>query len=100
MVSATEPDWSLQQVARLTRHPSLALLVNLRAFQRHAARRHPVASLLRRWAALRHRFWSVFAGADIPVTCQLGWGLLMPHPNGIVSTPMPCPAPTACGCSR
>ena len=27
------------------------------------------------------------SGADIPLTCQLGGGLLIPHPNGIVIHP-------------
>ena len=39
------------------------------------------------WAVLRHRFWSVVTGADIPINCQLGGGLLIPHPNGIVIHP-------------
>jgi len=36
---------------------------------------------------LRHRFWSVITGADIPLNCQIGGGLLIPHPNGIVIHP-------------
>jgi serine O-acetyltransferase len=36
---------------------------------------------------LRHRFWSIVTGADIPLTCQIGGGLLIPHPNGIVISP-------------
>lgn len=36
---------------------------------------------------LRHRFWSVVTGADIPLESQLGGGLLLPHPNGIVIHP-------------
>jgi hypothetical protein len=31
-----------------------------------------VAVLFRRLAILRHRFWSVVAGADIPLNCQIG----------------------------
>ncbi len=36
---------------------------------------------------MRHRFWSAVAGADIPFNCNIGGGLLMPHPNGIVIHP-------------
>ena len=39
------------------------------------------------FAVLRHRFWSVTTGADIPLNCKLGGGLLIPHPNGIVIHP-------------
>jgi serine O-acetyltransferase len=38
-------------------------------------------------AVLRHHFWSVITGADIPLNCRLGGGLLLPHPNGIVIHP-------------
>mgnify|MGYP002371346030 FL=1 len=36
---------------------------------------------------MRHRFWSIITGADIPVNCNIGAGILMPHPNGIVIHP-------------
>ena len=36
---------------------------------------------------LRHRCWSIVTGADIPLNCKLGGGLLLPHPNGIVIHP-------------
>jgi serine O-acetyltransferase len=42
---------------------------------------------VRKWCALRHRFWSIVCGADIPLNCQIGGGLVMPHPNGIVIHP-------------
>lgn len=86
-VSAVEPDWS-REAASLTRwQPPRSLLASIRAYQRHAARRGPLHGLARGLAVLRHRFWSVVTGADIPVTCRLGGGLLMPHPNGIVIHP-------------
>lgn len=43
----------------------------------------PLAKL----ALVRHRLWSVITGADIPVNCSIGGGLIMPHPNGIVIHP-------------
>ncbi len=39
---------------------------------------------MRKNAMLRHRFWSIVTGAEIPVSCHIGGGLLIPHPNGIV----------------
>jgi serine O-acetyltransferase len=38
-------------------------------------------------AVLRHRYWSAVTGADIPLNCKLGGGLMIPHPNGIVIHP-------------
>lgn len=35
----------------------------------------------------QHRFWSVVTGADIPINCNLGGGLLLTHPNGVVIHP-------------
>jgi serine O-acetyltransferase len=43
--------------------------------------------LVRKIAVLRHRWWSIVTGADIPLNCRLGGGLLLPHPNGIVIHP-------------
>jgi serine O-acetyltransferase len=43
--------------------------------------------VLCKWFVLRHRFWSVVTGADIPLNCRIGGGLLIPHPNGIVIHP-------------
>jgi serine O-acetyltransferase len=39
---------------------------------------------MKRIHVLRHRFWSIVCGAEIPINCQIGGGLLLPHPNGIV----------------
>jgi serine O-acetyltransferase len=63
------------------------MLAALRRYQAHRARRGPVAAVLRRLAVLRHRFWGVVCGAEIPLSCQIGGGLRLPHPNGIVIHP-------------
>ena len=86
-VSATEPDWSRELKPRGTWLPSRSLLASLRAYQRVAVRGGPVAALQRRWAVLRHRFWSIITGADIPLNCQIAGGLKLPHPNGVVIHP-------------
>lgn len=87
MISATEPDWTREDMRRFEWNPSRALLRSLRDYQRHDGRRGLVARLLRRIAVLRHRFWSVVTGADVPLNSRIGGGLLMPHPNGIVVHP-------------
>jgi len=40
-----------------------------------------------RLAVLRHRWWSMVTGADVPLNCKIGGGLLLPHPNGVVIHP-------------
>ncbi len=87
IVSAETPDWSRERKRIFEWAPSRALIASIRAYQRYASSRSWRAALLRRVAVLRHRWWSVVTGADIPLNCRLGGGLLMPHPNGIVIHP-------------
>lgn len=86
-VSATEPDWQREYKTVWSWDPPRALLASIRAWQRHRQTRNPLARVLCAWAVLRHRFWTTICGADVPLNCQLGGGLLMPHPNGIVIHP-------------
>jgi serine O-acetyltransferase len=87
VVSAETPDWSREHRGIFEWAPSRALIGSIRAYQRYAGSRAWWAPLLRRVAVLRHRWWSVVTGADIPLNCRLGGGLLLPHPNGIVIHP-------------
>lgn len=78
---------SREHKARFAWAPSRALLASIRAYQRHRASRNPLSLLLQKWAVLRHRFWSVIAGADIPLNARIAGGLLLPHANGVVIHP-------------
>ena len=86
-ISAQVPDWSRERKAFLEWNPSRALLASIRTYQHHRAGRGIFSAVTRKWAGLQHRFWSVITGADIPLVCRIGGGLLMPHPNGIVIHP-------------
>jgi serine O-acetyltransferase len=68
-------------------NPSRSLLASIRAYQHAASSRGALAGFGRRMAVLRHRWWSLVTGADIPLNCKLEGGLLLPHPNGIVIHP-------------
>ena len=85
-VSATEPDWQREHLSYGEWNPGKRLLSSIRDYQRW---RDGGAwySPLRSWAVLRHRFWSVATGADIPLSCFIAGGLRLPHPNGIVIHP-------------
>lgn len=85
--SAVIPDWSRERCVRFWQ-PSRKLLSALRAYQA-ARRRGGVIGVIRaKVAAVRHRFWSVIAGAEIPLNAEhIGGGLLLPHPNGVVIHP-------------
>lgn len=86
-VSATEPDWRREHKRAFEWSPSRSLLASLRSYQRWRGSRHPLRWPAMKWAVLRHRFWSMVTGAEIPLNCRIGGGLLIPHPNGIVIHP-------------
>jgi serine O-acetyltransferase len=85
-VSAEVPDWGRERPRRFW-DPGRKLLRSIRSYQHWHNRGGVFSFPLRKWAVLRHRFWSVVTGADVPLNCALGGGLLIPHPNGIVIHP-------------
>jgi serine O-acetyltransferase len=86
-ISATVPDWSRETKPPFSWMPGISLLRSVRLYGRLREYRAPVAYGMRVLAVLRHRFWSAVTGTDIPIGTQIGGGLLMPHPNGIVIHP-------------
>jgi serine O-acetyltransferase len=85
-ISSTVPDWT-REIPNRFWDPGRKLLRSIRQYQHWHRRRGVVATLFCKILVFRHRFWSVVAGADIPLNCQIGGGLLIPHPNGIVIHP-------------
>jgi serine O-acetyltransferase len=85
--SATEPDWSRERCEAFW-EPSRRLLSALRDYER-GRDEGGVSGLMRtKLAVLRHRFWSVVSGAEIPLNCStISGGLTLPHPNGVVIHP-------------
>jgi serine O-acetyltransferase len=64
------------------------LLSSIRLYQKCSISRNLLYRLVvKKWAVLMYRFWSVVTGADIPLNTRIGGGLLIPHPNGIVVHP-------------
>ena len=82
-ISATEPDWSREEGPGHDKR----LVRAFRRYQHWRARPGPLAALLRRRWALSHRFWSVVTQAELQLNCEIGGGLRIPHPNGIVIHP-------------
>lgn len=80
LVSATTPDWSRETPQKFW-DPARKLLRAIRGYQNA---RNPVT---RRLWRLRHAFWQLAAQAEISPKTQIGGGLLLPHPNGIVIHP-------------
>lgn len=84
-ISATTPDWAREHCLSFW-NPGRQLLRSIRSYQRWKAKSIPLRWVAYYWV-LQHRFWSTVAGADIPLNANIGGGLLLPHPNGIVIHP-------------
>jgi serine O-acetyltransferase len=85
-ISASIPDLSREAPRRLW-DPPRRILKSLRRYQASRERRGLLATGVRYMSVLEHRFWSAVTGADIPLNCRLGGGLLLIHANGIVIHP-------------
>lgn len=85
-VSATAPDWNREKLFRFW-DPGRQLLRSLRTYQKWKPKKGIFALLICKNCVLRHLFWSIVSGADIPLNSNIGGGLLIPHPNGIVIHP-------------
>lgn len=79
-------DWKRETPQRFW-DPGKRLMVAIRRYQYWHGKGGVLGQLLKRRWGLSHRFWSVVTGADIPLNCQLGGGLMIPHPNGVVIHP-------------
>ena len=83
---AEEPEWSRERPECFW-DPGRRLLQTVRKFQFWSQRKGLIARLMVKLWSVQHRFWSIVTGADIPLECQIGGGLLIPHPTGIVLHP-------------
>jgi serine O-acetyltransferase len=86
IISAEVADWSRETPQQFW-DPGRKLLLAIRRYQRWRQRGGLLGSFLCKLLVIRHRFWSAVTGADIPLNCRIGGGLLIPHPNGIVIHP-------------
>jgi serine O-acetyltransferase len=85
-VSADFPDWTREKPTRFW-DPSRKLIMTIRRYQYWRTRRGIIATFAHKLLIFRHRFWSVVTGADIALNSNIGGGLLLPHPNGVVIHP-------------
>lgn len=83
---AIEPDWSREHPRKLW-DPTRRLLKCIRRWQALQDRRGVFARIARRYWSLQHLFWGIVTQCELPLATQIGGGLLLPHPNGIVVHP-------------
>lgn len=85
-ISSEIPDWS-RECPRKFWDPSRKLLNAIRCYQNAQQKNGVYFWAIKKLAVIQHRFWSVVTGADIPLDSNIGGGLLITHPNGIVIHP-------------
>ena len=85
-ISAITPDWSRELPHRFW-DPGRNLLKAIRGYQRINQEQGLAPAWLKKVTILRHRFWSIITQCEIDLSCRIGGGLLLPHPNGIVIHP-------------
>lgn len=85
-VSATEPDWSRETPTKLW-DPGRRLLRCIRRYQALRGKTGPVARLRRKYWVAQHMFWSTVTQCEIQLETEIGGGLRMQHPTGIIIHP-------------
>ncbi len=85
-VSATVPDWSREEIRRFW-DPGQKLVRSIRRYQAARARGGLAAKIAcKRWA-MTHLFWSTVTQCEIHLNTQIGGGLRLTHPTGIIIHP-------------
>jgi serine O-acetyltransferase len=85
-ISPEIPDWTREEPSQFW-DPGRKLLRTIRRYQYWQRWPRLISRFFCKLLVLRRRFWSVVRGADIPLNCRIGGGLLIPHTNGIVIHP-------------
>ena len=60
------------------------LVQSILDYQRFVDRKDLLGNVLKRFASLRHKFWSAITASDIHRMSHISADLDLPHPNGIV----------------
>ncbi|PSL19172.1 serine O-acetyltransferase [Shimia abyssi] len=85
-ISASTPDWSREDVRRFW-DPGPKLLRSIRRYQSARDRGGLVARFASKYWVAVHWFWSLVTQSELHLNCQIGGGLRLPHPNGIIVHP-------------
>ena len=85
-VSATIPDWNRENVRRFT-DAGPKLLRAVRRYQLAKSRGGFLGKISAKYWVLVHGFWSVITQSEVHLHMDIGGGLRMPHPTGIILHP-------------
>ena len=85
-ISPFEPDWTREKLLRWW-NPQRQLLKSIREYQKWKKQGGIIANIMSKLTVISYRFWSIVTGAEIGLTTDIGGGLLLTHPNGVVIHP-------------
>ncbi|MBV1862912.1 MAG: serine acetyltransferase [Rhodobacteraceae bacterium] len=85
MISAEVPDWSREDIQGFW-EPGKKLLRAIRRYQT-AQNSGRLRQLRMKYWALVHRFWSTVTQCEIHLNTEIGGGLRLTHPTGIIIHP-------------
>lgn len=85
-ISAETPDWSREAIKRFW-DPAGKLLRSIRRYQACQKSGGLFGKIGSKYWALNHLFWSTITQSEIHLNMELGGGLLLVHPTGIIIHP-------------
>lgn len=86
MISATTPDWSREDI-RGFRDAGPKLLRAVRRYQQAKQRGGFFGTVAQKYWVIVHGFWAVITQSEVHLHMQIGGGLCLPHPTGIILHP-------------
>ncbi|MGH1412283.1 MAG: serine O-acetyltransferase [Pelagimonas sp.] len=85
-VSATDPDWSREKIDRFW-EPGKKMIRAMRRYQATRQKGGPLAKLASKYWVLNHLWWSTICQSELHLTTEVGGGLRLTHPTGIIIHP-------------
>lgn len=85
-VSAETPDWTRETI-RHSRDSGPKLIRAVRRYQLAVARGGIVGRITAKYWVIVHSFWSFMTQSEIHLHMEIGGGLRLPHPTGIIVHP-------------
>jgi serine O-acetyltransferase len=86
VISSKTPDWSREEVQCFW-DPGRKLLRSIRKFQSCNGKKGIFWKIIQRYWRVVHWFWSNVTQSEIHLNCNIGGGLMIPHPTGIIIHP-------------
>jgi len=85
-VSATIPDWQRENI-RGPRDSGPKLIRAIRRYQAARVKGGVIGAIASKYWVLVHGFWSLITQSEIHLHMEIGGGLRLPHPTGIIIHP-------------